>query len=468
MTDTPADARSIRSAVLGFPRIGARRELKFATEKLWRGEIDAETLDETAAQLRTRHWIAQRQRGIDVIPSNDFSLYDQVLDMTVLLGAIPQRYGWQQGTPVDHATYFACARGTDTAPAMEMTKWFDTNYHYLVPEFDPETQFILARTTPLDHWQEAQQLGVTTRPVLIGPITYLLLGKSKTPGLEPLSLLPKLLPVYAELLALLKRAGVTDVQIDEPVLVTDLPDGAADAFRAAYDVLTRDAPQIMLTTYFGALGDNLDLALDLPVAGLHLDAVRGGTEIDKAAARISADRTLSLGLIDGRNIWRANLPEALTRARDIAATHAGDIQIATSCSLLHVPVDASLESRLDAELKTWLAFATQKLDEVASLALGLRDGDAAIEGPLRVSDGAARARARSKHTYNPLVRGRLASLHEGLGRRTPGRIRYPPGRPGGYRPAAPADHDHRLLPADQRGPQGPRRPQARRHDGRGL
>lgn len=410
-TASPSATRtSVRSAVLGFPRIGARRELKFATEAFWRGDSDAEALDDIAAQLRTRHWRTQRERGIDIIPSNDFSFYDQMLDMIALVGAIPQRFGWQPGTPVSHKTYFACARGTEAAPAMEMTKWFDTNYHYIVPEFDETTRFSLARTTPLDAWREARALGITTRPVLIGPLTFLLLGKSKSDGLEPLSLLPQLLEVYADLLSLLKKAGVEWVQIDEPILVTDLPEGAAEAFKQAYGTLAPTAPNIMLTTYFGSLGDNLALATSLPVAGLHLDCLRGTDDIEMVAANLSDDQTLSLGLVDGRNIWRTNLADTLARARDLSAHHPGDIEIASSCSLLHSPVDVSLETKLTPELKSWLAFATQKLDEISSLARGLWHGEERIAATLRASTEAAAARANSKHTYNPLVRGRIGSL----------------------------------------------------------
>ena len=417
-TASPSATRtSVRSAVLGFPRIGAHRELKFATEAFWRGDSDAEALDDIAAQLRTRHWRAQRERGIDIIPSNDFSFYDQMLDMIALVGAIPQRFSWQRGTPVSHKTYFACARGTESAPAMEMTKWFDTNYHYIVPEFDETTRFSLARTTPLDAWREARALGITTRPVLIGPLTFLLLGKSKSDGLEPLSLLPQLLEVYADLLSLLKKAGVDWVQIDEPILVTDLPEGAAEAFKQAYGTLAPTAPNIMLTTYFGSLGDNLALATSLPVAGLHLDCLRGTDDIEMVAANLSDDQTLSLGLVDGRNIWRTNLADTLARARDLSAHHPGNIEIASSCSLLHSPVDVSLETKLTPELKSWLAFATQKLDEISSLARGLWHGEERIAATLRASTEAAAARANSKHTYNPLVRGRIGSLDASATRR---------------------------------------------------
>jgi 5-methyltetrahydropteroyltriglutamate--homocysteine methyltransferase len=404
--------RSIRSAILGFPRIGARRELKFAAETFWRGDSDATALDDTAAQLRTRHWHAMRQRGIDVIPSNDFSLYDQMLDMIALVGAIPRRFGWQKGQPVDHATYFACARGTDAAPAMEMTKWFDTNYHYIVPEFGEATDFTLARQTPLDMWREAKALGIDTRPVIIGPLTFLLLGKSKTPGLEPLSLLPKLLPVYEKLLAALKGAGVEWVQIDEPILATDLPEGAADAFRAAYETLAPTAPRIMLATYFDRLADSLDVAANLPVAGLHVDCLRGADDAPRVAETLDGSKTLSLGLIDGRNIWRADLDKQLATARKLAGAHDGDIEISTSCSLLHVPVDLSLEKKLDPELQSWLAFATQKLDEVSILTRGLRDGSDAIAPALKASTDAASSRANSPYTRNPAVRTRLAELDD--------------------------------------------------------
>lgn len=410
--------KSVRSSILGFPRIGARRELKFAAETFWRGDSSQEELEEIAAQLRTRHWQAQRQRGIEVIPSNDFSLYDQMLDMIALVGAIPKRFNWHPGSPVDLETYFACARGTATAPAMEMTKWFDTNYHYIVPEFYDTTRFSLARQTPLDAWREAKALGIDTRPVLIGPITFLLLGKSKTPGLAPLSLLPQLLPVYEKLLGVLKAAGVDWVQMDEPILSTDLPQGAADAFRTAYSTLEQVAPKIMLTTYFGGLEENLELAANLPTAGLHLDAHRATLDPHVLSNTIPSSKTLSLGLVDGRNIWRTDLTRTLEKAQLLADVHPGDIEISTSCSLLHVPVDVSLETKLKPELKSWLAFAIQKLDEVTTLTRGIKDGDKSVSASLRASTDAAVARARSKYTNNTTIRSRINALDASATNRT--------------------------------------------------
>ena len=280
------------SANLGFPRIGPRRELKTATEAYWAGKVSEAELLETARQLRAATWDRQRAAGIQVIPSNDFSFYDQVLDTSVMLGAIPDIYR-PIGAPRSLDLYFAMARGrqekgepVDTGclhghgagsdvPAQEMTKWFDTNYHYMVPEVSKDQDFALSSLKPLDHFLEAKALGHHTRPVILGPVTWLLLAKSKDEGFEPLSLLPRLLPVYADLLTRLHDAGADWVQIDEPALVLDLSDAARSACRAAYAELAKvEGLKLMLATYFGALGDNLDMALSLPVAGLHIDLVR--------------------------------------------------------------------------------------------------------------------------------------------------------------------------------------------------
>ncbi|RYG16378.1 MAG: 5-methyltetrahydropteroyltriglutamate--homocysteine S-methyltransferase, partial [Caulobacteraceae bacterium] len=280
----------VQVATLGFPRIGPKRELKTALEAHWAGKIDAETLLSTAADLRGLTWARQSDLGADIVPSNDFSLYDQVLDLTAMVGAVPAAYGWS-GESVDLATYFAMARGSrgdaqvcehghthgggEGVPAMEMTKWFDTNYHYLAPEFTADQVFRLGSTKALDEYLEARAQGIETRPVLLGPVSYLLLGKTRGEAFDVLSLLPRLLPVYAEVLRSLARAGATWVQLDEPCLVTDLSDEARAAYDHAYRVLTDVTPpiKVMLTTYFGALGDNLETALNLPVQGLHIDLV---------------------------------------------------------------------------------------------------------------------------------------------------------------------------------------------------
>ena len=291
---------------LGFPRIGPRRELKMAIERFWSGKTNAQNLFQDVSALRAMRWARQHELGVTHIPSNDFSLYDHVLDISVMVGAIPKIYGWRGGD-VPLEIYFAMARGTQGAagdpgcgghgpqgyglPALEMTKWFDTNYHYMVPEFSRGQTFTLASTKPLDEFLEAKSLGFHTRPVLVGPVTYLLLGKSKSGQTDPLSLLPGLLPVYGEMLRRLAAAGADWVQIDEPCLALELDDRARDALQTAYATLAQAAPslKLLLTTYFRELGDNLDMALNLPVAGLHLDLVRGAEQLDDVIAKAPAD-----------------------------------------------------------------------------------------------------------------------------------------------------------------------------------
>lgn len=398
------------SANLGFPRIGARRELKKATERHWKGELSEVELVEIAAGLRARHWELQKEAGIDIIPSNDFSVYDQVLDMTAVLGAVPPRFGWSGG-PVDLATYFAMARGTKDAPAMEMTKWFDTNYHYIVPEFHEGQRFALSSTKPVDEFLEARALGIETRPVIIGPVTWLSLGKSKDDGFDKFALLEDLLPVYMELLEKLKAAGATSVQIDEPVLVTDLDEAQRAAFPKVYEKLAASGLDILLSTYFGALGNNLKLATGLPVAGLHVDLVRAPDQLDAVLSALRPETALSLGLIDGRNIWRADLSAALAMAETAAAAFGRErLQIAPSCSLLHTPVDLDQETKLDDELKSWLAFSKQKLEEVKALATALDKGRAAVEGVFARSDEARDSRAHSPRIHNEAVTSRASAV----------------------------------------------------------
>lgn len=392
-----------QAANLGFPRIGAGRALKKALEAHWQGAMDEAGLQAEAARLRAAHWQAQAAAGIDVIPSNDFALYDQMLDMTVLLGAIPPRFAGLEGL----ARYFAMARGTADAPAMEMTKWFDTNYHYIVPEFTQDTQFALTSDTPVAAYLEAKALGIETRPVLIGPVTWLTLGKGKD-GTDPLTHLDAVLPVYAELLAKLAKAGAEWVQIDEPVLALDLTEAQRAAFKMAYASLGAAGPKVMLTSYFAGLEDNLPLALDLPVAGLHVDLVRAPDQLDAVLAG-AGDKVISLGLIDGRNVWRADLATALSRAKAAVAAHGTDrIQIAPSCSLLHVPLDLDAETELDDELKGWLAFAVQKLAEVATLAQAARRGD--VAAALAANADAVASRKASRRIHDPAVKSRAAAV----------------------------------------------------------
>ncbi len=407
---------SIVIGTLGFPRIGPRRELKQALEANWAGKSGARTLLDTAAALRAASWARQHSAGVSHIPSNDFSLYDHVLDTSAMVGAVPELYGWRAGA-VGLDTYFAMARGTrgragGDLSALEMTKWFDTNYHYMVPEFAPGQRFALSSTKPIDEYREARALGLRTRPVLLGPVTYLLLGKGKQEGLDPLSLLPGLLPVYAEVLKRLAAEGADWVQIDEPCLVTDLGDAARQALDTAYLALADAAPglKLLLTTYFGALGDNMATALSLPVAGLHLDLARAPDQLDQVLKQARPDLVLSLGVIDGRNVWRANLPALLDRIEPVIARRGPErVMLAPSCSLLHVPIDLELESGLDPDLKSWLAFAVQKIDELAVLGRAIDNGRESVKEALADSAAAAATRASSPKIHNPAVAQRLAA-----------------------------------------------------------
>ncbi|MBA4489253.1 5-methyltetrahydropteroyltriglutamate--homocysteine S-methyltransferase [Paracoccus sp. S1E-3] len=400
------------AANLGFPRIGARRELKTAVEAYWKGTLSEAELAAEGARLRAHHWQTQRSAGITTIPSNDFSFYDQVLDTTALLGAVPERFG-PVAERVTLPQYFAMARGTDDAPAMEMTKWFDTNYHYIVPEFTNGQTFRLSSLKPVEEFLEARALGIHTRPVLLGPVSWLSLGKAKETGLgetrlDPLAFLPAILPIYADLLARLAAAGADWVQIDEPVLVTDLSPAQTRAFRSAYAALAAAGPKLMLASYFGALDDNLDLALSLPVAGLHLDLVRAPEQLAGLLAK-GTDKVLSLGLVDGRNIWRTDLGRALEPAQAAVRKFGADrIQIAPSCSLLHVPVDLDAETELDAELTSWLAFAVQKLAEVATLTATLNGTD--TRAALAANAAALAARRASPRIHDPKVKARSAAV----------------------------------------------------------
>jgi 5-methyltetrahydropteroyltriglutamate--homocysteine methyltransferase len=424
---------SITVATLGFPRIGPRRELKTALERYWSGKSDADALLGVAADLRARTWAQQSALGVDHIPSNDFTLYDHVLDTSVMVGAIPATYGWTGGE-VGLDTYFAMARGAQgdadeadcghghhhglDVPAAEMTKWFDTNYHYLVPEVSADQRFELSSTKAIDAFVEAQAQGVHTRPVLLGPMTFLKLAKSKDKDFDPRDLLDGLLAVYAKVLNRLERAGAVWVQMDEPMLVLDLDDTDRAAVRYAYHQLSRTAPgvKLMLTPYFGALGDNLETALALPVAGLHLDLVRAPAQLDVVLAKAPRDLVLSLGVIDGRNVWRADLERILDRLEPLAAS-GRDFVLAPSCSLLHCPINLTAEAALDPEVKTWLAFAVQKIDELVVLAMALNYGRASVAEALQASSAAAAARRVSPKIHDPAVTARLAAVTEAMTRR---------------------------------------------------
>lgn len=404
---------------LGFPRIGRRRELKVALERFWAGELDEAGLNDAAQALRRRHWQLQAGHGISHIPAGDFALYDHMLDTACMLGAIPTGYGWQDG-PVSLGSYFALARGDRGTgmPALEMTKWFDTNYHYLVPRLTAGQRFVLTANRALAQFEEAASQAMRARPVLVGPVTFLLLSKT-TDGSDPLDLLDRILPIYAQVLRELAEANAVWVQMDEPVLSLDLPQKAKDALTRAYTTLRQGpAPKILLANYFGKLGDNLATAAALPVTGLHIDLARGGAELDDVLAAVPAERWLSLGVIDGRNVWRADLRAALGTLRKVAAARGHrHLMVGPSCSLLHVPIDLRQETALDREMRGWLAFAEQKLDEIAALARGLDEGEGAIAAQLAASDEAVRSRRSSGAVHREDVRQRLAGVTPAMERR---------------------------------------------------
>ncbi len=431
---------SLRIATLGTPRIGPRRELKTALENYWSGKSDEKTLLETAAGLRAANWARQKARGVTVIPSNDFSFYDHVLDTSVMVGAIPAVYGWKGG-PVPLKTYFAMARGSQEqghdsscgcgahgahshgAPAQEMTKWFDTNYHYMVPEFHADQRFALSSLKPVEEYREAKALGYQTRPVLLGPVTYLKLGKSKDPSFNPMSLSANLALIYMDVLRRLAANGAEWVQMDEPCLALDLDETTREALRDTYARLAQAVPQIkiMLTTYFGGLDDNLDLALSLPVAGVHLDLVRGPEQLEVALAKAPVGLVLSLGVIDGRNVWRADLNALLDRLAPAVPRRGIDhIQIAPSCSLLHTPIDLELETDLDADLKSWLSFSIQKMDELATLGAALAAGRDAVKDKLKASSDAIAARRASPKVHDAAVAARMAAITPKMSERRSG------------------------------------------------
>ncbi|GLG02335.1 5-methyltetrahydropteroyltriglutamate--homocysteine methyltransferase [Alicyclobacillus hesperidum subsp. aegles] len=399
------------AATLGFPRMGPRRELKRALESFWQGKSTEAELGKAAADIRRLRWQLQKEAGIDWIPSNDFSLYDHVLDMAVLFDAVPDRF---RGLPDGSlAQYFAMARGAEGVAALEMTKWFDTNYHYLVPEFSAQQNFRLRANKPLAEYLEARQLGIETVPVLLGPVSFLRLGKVREQNVEPLSLMAQLLPAYGELLNALHDAGVQWVQIDEPCLVLDLTDSERSSLHEAYTYLAaQSVPNMLLTTYFGSIADNLETALSLPVQGLHLDLVRAPQQLAELARYgWPQEKRLSVGVIDGRNIWRADLHEALVLVEQ-AASIAGleQVHVAPSCSLLHAPWDVELESDMEPEVKSWLAFAVQKLSELRVLKRGANDGKDAIAEHLALSREARRARTASPRLRNSAVATRMAQL----------------------------------------------------------
>jgi 5-methyltetrahydropteroyltriglutamate--homocysteine methyltransferase len=409
---------------LGFPRIGAKRELKFALEKYWKNESSRDELKTVGAQLRERHW--KDQAALDLAPVGDFAFYDQVLDMSFTLGNLPERVRGFHGDALDNSFRVARGRSAQGAEdhgaccggvaAGEMTKWFDTNYHYIVPEFDANTNFSLDPSRLLEQLTQARTLGVKAKPVIIGPVTYLWLGKAKDDS-DKLALLPRLLPVYAALLDYFTAQGIDWVQIDEPVLVTELGATWRQAFRTAYEALSERRVKLLLATYFGQLQDNLELACKLPVDGLHIDAINARDEIVKAVAQLPATSVVSVGAINGRNIWKTDLTAALEWLEPLHRSLGDRLWIAPSCSLLHTPVDLNSEQKLDAEIRSWLAFALQKLDELTVLAGALNNGRDSVAEALAANAQAIESRRTSPRVHNPAVKAALARIDASLGKR---------------------------------------------------
>lgn len=406
--------------------------MKKTTEAYWSGKVDVEALLTQGKQLREHNWKQQKAAGVEIIPSNDFSFYDQVLDLSLLFNVIPTRYTKYELAPID--VLFAMGRGlqrkaTDTTPAvdvtaLEMVKWFDSNYHYVRPTFSHSTEFKLntaAGLKPVDEYLEAKALGIETRPVILGPISYLYLGKSDKDSLdlEPISLLSKILPVYEELLAKLKEAGATEVQIDEPILVLDLPEAVQSLYKATYDQLTsnKSIPQLVLTTYFGDVRPNLAAIKDLSgLAGFHFDFVRVPEQFEDVVAILGDKQTLSVGIVDGRNIWKTNVAKASEFVNKAISKLGKDrVIVSTSSSLLHTPVDLANEKKLDATIKDWFSFATQKLDEVVLITKNVSGADVSKE--LEANAASIKSRQESPITTNPKVQERLATISESLSTR---------------------------------------------------
>lgn len=416
---------SIRTNILGYPRIGAGRELKKAEEAYWAGKISKQELLESAALIRKGNWQLQKESGIDLIPSNDFSFYDQTLDLSLAVGAVPERYNSLKGDLLE--LYFAMAHGYQKdgidVTAMEMTKWFDTNYHYIVPEFTRNQQFSLTYNKAAAEFSEALKLGIKTKPVLIGPVTYLLLGREKEFGFNRIELLDRLLPVYIEILKELERLGAEYVQIDEPFLNTDLRAEVKDAYRKAFAEIRKcTGLKVILTTYFDGLADNAGLAAELNPDILHIDLVRAPQSWEDVVKLLPSDTRLSLGVVDGRNIWKNDFEASLAIIGKVKKAIGQErVIVATSCSLLHSPIDLDNERNeksLPAEVKRWLSFARQKVAEVVTLA------DLAGGNP---SDGSKAAlvsnkadmedRRTSALTNNKAVRDRVAAVTPDFARR---------------------------------------------------
>ncbi|MEV5510134.1 5-methyltetrahydropteroyltriglutamate--homocysteine S-methyltransferase [Streptomyces orinoci] len=416
-------AAAARATVYGYPRQGQGRELKKAIEGYWKGRVTADALRETAARLRRANWRQLAEAGIHEVPTGDFSYYDHVLDTTVMVGAIPARHrAAVQSNALDG--YFAMARGTQEVAPLEMTKWFDTNYHYLVPELGPDTVFTTDAAKQVAELTEALTLGLAARPVLLGPVTYLLLAKPApgvAAGFEPLTLLDRLLPVYAEVLAELRAAGAEWVQLDEPALVQDRTPAELNAAARAYRELgTRaDRPRLLVASYFDRLGEALPVLAKAPVEGLALDFTRSAAANLEGLAAVGGlpGKRLVAGVVNGRNIWIDDLENSLSTLGTLLGL-AERVDVAASCSLLHVPLDATAERDIDPQILRWLAFARQKVQEVVILAKGLSHGAGSIAADLAANRADLASRAASAITRDPAVRARAAAVTDADTRRS--------------------------------------------------
>jgi 5-methyltetrahydropteroyltriglutamate--homocysteine methyltransferase len=435
---------------LGYPRMGALRQLKKSLEAFWRGTSTVEDLQTTAAELRRVHWVQQKEAGIDLIPCGDFSLYDHVLDTAAMVGAVPERFGWR-GKEVDPLTYFAMARGQvarqqENSPgsanvisagvhAMEMTKWFDTNYHYIVPEFHEDQKFALSSTKVVQEFKEARELGIKSKPVLLGPCTFLNLGKVHGKHFDRWQLLPGLIGVYVEALRLLAKAEVEWVQLDEPIFALDLTPAERSHLRQAYASLTEGVPELKLivSTYFNDLGENLPDFAQLPVHGLHIDAGRSEKELGELMSRVDSTKILSLGLVHGRDIWRNDYEHSLSILRQAVSQRGEEaVWIAPSCSLLHVPFSLKFEQKLDPEIKSWLAFAEEKLVELSEIRQAYESQSDIVTKNRELH----LARLRSGRIHSHQVKSRSAAVVAGdLNRKTSYALRRQ------------AQRDHLRLPA---------------------
>ena len=402
------------STISGYPRIGNNRELKKALEQYWSGKITESDLLEVGKQIRSANLATQQSAGIDLVPVNDFSFYDQMLDTSALVGNVPARYGWTS-SEVDLDTYFAMARGrtgTDNIAAMEMTKWFDTNYHYIVPEFGPDTTFRLASSKPFDALAEAE--GANAKVVLVGPLTYLLLGKSDHEGFDPLSLIDQLTDVYVEIVQKLAEQGATWIQLDEPILVTGVGDAAIGALTRAYSKLAdaRGSSKLLINTYFDHVADCYEQLVQLPVDGFGFDFLRGGETLNAIQEHgFPAGKTLAAGVVDGRNVWRNDLQTSLSLLENLSdLAPEANLQVSASCSLQHVPISVDNETDLDDEVRSWLAFAEEKLTEIAILTKGINEGEAAIANALTASNELQERSRTSERKFHPEVRNRVAKI----------------------------------------------------------